>query len=521
MDLSLLQTEFTKRKALMLQDRNALRGLLNDCLPDERAKANQLWAAVECGVLDKIVGEANPGEFFTQRLSKELEDNYGYPQAVCAWVVGVWMALVRGGELPEEVGPISHPKAPQQSKPVHRPPATAPSQMQSSPAIPMNSIFTRADAIASMQGDGDIADSYTEIEDNAYNTALVWSALTSISLPPAVERIGNNAFANCIRLNEVVLPAGLKELGIGAFSGCKALKEIVLPEGVVNIQHDTFRDCISLKTVELHESVEKIELTAFKGCYALRELVIPNDFVSLKGFPPKGLTLVCDKDSTAKRYCVSHDVPYRLKGTSTIVKPTPLNSAQNGLKSASTIAAPTAPKPNNTNPSHAMPVSQAPRTNAPVNARRTLSDEPKDAQTDYLRQILGIGEYSRPEPTASQKPSTPALSPKPKPPTPQITAETIAHIVQPYKKSRKAPGHSYPSKSNSLETTSASLFPKIGKIVLFGLCLLALVGMVVFFFWFVYSRPLWEGLLPGILILLACAGLFFLLRWLWSELKQR
>ena len=258
MPLSLLQTEFTARKAHVLQDRNALRGLLNDCLSSERAKVNQLWAAVECGALDKVIDEGNPGNpLFKHNMAKLIEGEHGYAPEVCAWVVDVWVALVLGTALPDEA-----------------------------------------------------------------------------PIPKSVQRA-------------------------------------VSPRSTGN--------------------------------------------TSARQKPP-------------------------------------------------------APK-------------------------------------------------SQPKPAASQKPSTPAISPKPKAPTPQLTAETIAHIVQPYKKSRMAPGRPYRSKSNSIKATLASLLSKIGKRMLFGLCLLALVGMVIFFFWFVYSRPLWEGLLPGILIVFACAGLFFLLVHLGSELK--
>lgn len=102
--LDLLATEFAKRRDLVLRDYKALRSLLNDCLHDERAKANQLWAAVECGILKSILQEIAPDAFFAQRMVSLLEIEYGYPQYLCEWVVGVWMALVQGIELPAFTG---------------------------------------------------------------------------------------------------------------------------------------------------------------------------------------------------------------------------------------------------------------------------------------------------------------------------------------------------------------------------------------------------------------------------------
>lgn len=103
MSLSLLQTEFTSRKAHVLHDRNALRALLSDCLPEERAKVNQLMAAVDSGVLEEIQREANPeNALFKQRMVKLIENEYGYALFVCAWVANVWVWLLHGGAFPKE-----------------------------------------------------------------------------------------------------------------------------------------------------------------------------------------------------------------------------------------------------------------------------------------------------------------------------------------------------------------------------------------------------------------------------------
>jgi len=109
MDLTLLQIEFAKRKDYLLQNPNALRSVLNDCSPGERARVNQLMDAKEYGIVDKIRQEANPSDpLFKQRMAKIIEGERGYAFADCAWVVDVWVALVRGGELPEDIKEDSH-----------------------------------------------------------------------------------------------------------------------------------------------------------------------------------------------------------------------------------------------------------------------------------------------------------------------------------------------------------------------------------------------------------------------------
>lgn len=58
-------------------------------------------------------------------------------------------------------------------------------------------------------------------------------------IPKGVERIGANAFANCV-LSEVILPEGLLSIGDYAFMHCRALRVVQIPASVVHLGKDVF-----------------------------------------------------------------------------------------------------------------------------------------------------------------------------------------------------------------------------------------------------------------------------------------
>lgn len=75
--------------------------------------------------------------------------------------------------------------------------------------------------------------------DNPASSALSWedaelpppltgAALTSVSLPPSLRKIGAYAFYNCSRLHTLRLHGGLMDLGAGLFTGCHAIREMAL-----------------------------------------------------------------------------------------------------------------------------------------------------------------------------------------------------------------------------------------------------------------------------------------------------
>ena len=71
--------------------------------------------------------------------------------------------------------------------------------------------------------------------------------ISHFKIPKGVTAVGNSAFLNCEKLQELVLPEGVTEIGEWAFFGCCCLKKIVIPESLCNIGDDAFNGCDSLK----------------------------------------------------------------------------------------------------------------------------------------------------------------------------------------------------------------------------------------------------------------------------------
>ena len=68
---------------------------------------------------------------------------------------------------------------------------------------------------------------------------------------------------------KVVLPEGVKEIGNNAFENCIHLEEVVCPKSLQKIDSEAFIDCISLKKINYDASKVSVDASAFKGCYNL------------------------------------------------------------------------------------------------------------------------------------------------------------------------------------------------------------------------------------------------------------
>jgi len=82
---------------------------------------------------------------------------------------------------------------------------------------------------------------------------------------PSVTAISENAFYNCIKLEEVELCEGLLSIGRQAFYGCSSLKQqIRIPSTVTNIGHSAFFDA-PLLSIHLPDVLERIGNNPFCG----------------------------------------------------------------------------------------------------------------------------------------------------------------------------------------------------------------------------------------------------------------
>ncbi len=89
-----------------------------------------------------------------------------------------------------------------------------------------------------------------------------------------VERIGKDAFSECVLLPVILLPPSVTEIGDRAFFRCKELKRVRFPEGLKRIGKEAFYFC-GLESLELPESLEILDEKAFFKCTQLTEVRLP------------------------------------------------------------------------------------------------------------------------------------------------------------------------------------------------------------------------------------------------------
>ena len=106
----------------------------------------------------------------------------------------------------------------------------------------------------------------TEIPDDAFSNC---SALTRVTLPDSVTKIGGNAFRECTSLTSVNIPDGVTEIGELAFYSCTGLTRITLPDGVTKIGWSAFSGCTGLTRIRIPGSVTEIGNSAFCDCSGL------------------------------------------------------------------------------------------------------------------------------------------------------------------------------------------------------------------------------------------------------------
>ncbi len=91
---------------------------------------------------------------------------------------------------------------------------------------------------AALEGDVEILDGVRQIAANAFEKR----AITGITLPASVERIGNSAFSECANLARVTIPDESKLISFGdlSFFMCQSLTSIVIPARTATIGKSAF-----------------------------------------------------------------------------------------------------------------------------------------------------------------------------------------------------------------------------------------------------------------------------------------
>lgn len=139
----------------------------------------------------------------------------------------------------------------------------------------------------------------TKINDGALGLgASETDTVKNVVLPSTIESIGNSAFLNRGKLENITLSEGLQSIEANAFRGTTALKNIQLPttltniggyafmnsglvtvkipDSVTSVGHGVFKEALSLKTAVLSAKQAAISNSMFSGARSLTNVTIPD-----------------------------------------------------------------------------------------------------------------------------------------------------------------------------------------------------------------------------------------------------
>lgn len=104
--------------------------------------------------------------------------------------------------------------------------------------------------------------------------------LIEVEVANGISEIGKDCFSYCYVLKTVILPTSVKIINENAFYNCVNLENISL-ENIECIYYCAFRYCYELKNIVLSQSLTYIDREVFTSCYLLDNVVIPNSVTTL------------------------------------------------------------------------------------------------------------------------------------------------------------------------------------------------------------------------------------------------
>lgn len=163
-----------------------------------------------------------------------------------------------------------------------------------------------------------VASGVTSIGNGAFNRTydIVYSAMTSVTIPDSVTRIEPGTFTGCRNLTSFrvadgnpsysskdgvlfdkdktqliccpggksgayTIPESVTSISGSAFYFCKSLSSITIPPSVLNIGRYAFHNCRGLTSISIPESVMSIGDWALSYCSGLTSVTLPNSLTSI------------------------------------------------------------------------------------------------------------------------------------------------------------------------------------------------------------------------------------------------
>ena len=157
------------------------------------------------------------------------------------------------------------------------------------------------------------------IDDEAF---LGCVKLQKLDIPPSVTQLGKSAFEFCNELKTLTLPSGITQISERAFAACGGLETVLLPQGVTVIGKQAFYDS-DLAFIDLPGSLREIGESAFGSCDNLTNIRIPKAVKTLgyKALIPCGQLQSIQVDVGNDAYSSLDGVLYNKAQTSLITYP--------------------------------------------------------------------------------------------------------------------------------------------------------------------------------------------------------
>ena len=105
--------------------------------------------------------------------------------------------------------------------------------------------------------------------------------LRDITIPDAIETIGEGAFQGCSKLSAPPISTFLTTISDNAFNGCTSIVDLVLSEKgtLATIGTSAFKGCNKITMVSLPSTIDDLREHAFEGCTALTDIYIYKESV--------------------------------------------------------------------------------------------------------------------------------------------------------------------------------------------------------------------------------------------------
>ena len=141
------------------------------------------------------------------------------------------------------------------------------------------------------------------------------SNLKTIELPNTLETIGSATFRSS-GITQITIPNAVNIIGERVFLGCLNLESVIFECQITIIPTNAFKGCLKLESVVLSNSVSEIQDLAFSTCQSLKELVVPESVVLISetAFEGSDITLNVKIGSYALEYAIENGIKYKIYG---------------------------------------------------------------------------------------------------------------------------------------------------------------------------------------------------------------